>query len=110
MTPSIDAFTLALDGHHTLTPADLEAAAQPLRITLSESARAAIARSAEFVRAHGASGKPMYGFSTGFGPLVTHAASPDPEAHGIGLLNHLRAGQEDFLAPGVARAMLLTRA
>ena len=79
-------------------------------MTLSDPARAAVARCAEFVRAHGASGKPIYGFSTGFGPLVTHAASSDPEAHGIGLLNHLRAGQGDVLAPRVARAMLLARA
>ena len=110
MTSSIDTFSLVLDDHHTLTPADIEAAQQPLHITLSDSARAAVVRCAEFVRAHGASGKPIYGFSTGFGPLVTHAASSDPETHGIGLLNHLRAGQGDFLAPGVARAMLLARA
>ena len=110
MTSSTESRGLVLDGHRALTPADLEAAAGPLRVTVSESARAAVVRCAEFVRAQGASGKPIYGFSTGFGPLVTHAASFDPETHGIGLLNHLRAGQGDFLAPRVARAMLLARA
>ena len=110
MTSSTDSRSLVLDGQRTLTPADLEAAAQPLTVTLSDGTRAAVARCAEFVRTHGASGKAIYGLSTGFGPLVTHAASPDAETHGIGLLNHLRAGQGDVLAPHVARAMLLARA
>jgi histidine ammonia-lyase len=107
---STDSLNLVLDGQRTLTPDDLEAAGQPLRLTLSEDARTAVARCADFVRIHRASGKAIYGLSTGFGPLVTHAASSDPETHGIGLLNHLRAGQGEVLAPRVARAMLLARA
>jgi len=110
VTSSTDSLSLVLDGQRTLTPPDLEAAAQPLSVSLSDDARAAVARCAEFVRTHGASGKAIYGLSTGFGPLVTHPASSDPETHGIGLLNHLRAGQGDVLAPRVARAMLLARA
>src|SRR5262249_22898929 len=99
VTSSTDSRSLVLDGQRPLTPADIEAAAQPLSVPLSEGARAAVARCAAFVRTHGASGKAIYGLSTGFGPLVTHAASSDPETHGIGLLNHLRAGQGDVLAP-----------
>ena len=108
MTLSNDA--LALDGARSLTPADLEAAASPLRVSLTDEARAVVVRCSEFVRAHGATGQPIYGLSTGFGPLVAHAASADPEIQGMGLLNHLRAGQGDVLPPRVARAMLLARA
>ena len=51
----------------------------------------------------------IYGLSTGFGPLLSFKASLDANAQGVGLLNHLRAGQGELLAPAVTRAMLLAR-
>jgi histidine ammonia-lyase len=110
VTALTESLSLSVDGRRTLTPADVEAAAHPLRLTLSDSVRSAVERCAGFVRTHSASGKPIYGISTGFGPLVAHSASADPEAQGLGLLNHLRAGQGEILPPRVARAMLLARA
>lgn len=101
--------SLILDGHRTLTPSDLESAAHPFALTLSESTRSAVTRCAEFVRVQAATGRPIYGITTGFGPLVTHPASSDLEVQGIGLLNHLRAGQGEVLAPRIVRAMLLAR-
>ena len=90
-------------------PADLEAAAHPFTLTVSEDVRDSVARCAEFFRVEVARGRPIYGLTTGFGPLVGHPASDDPEIQGMGLLNHLRAGQGEALAPRIVRAMLLAR-
>ncbi|MCI0569291.1 MAG: aromatic amino acid ammonia-lyase [Myxococcaceae bacterium] len=100
---------LVFDGRRRLTPSDIEAAAHPFRLELSESARAGVARCAAFVNEQKALGTSIYGMSTGFGPLVVFGAAPDPVEQGIGLLNHLRAGQGELLPSTVTRAMLLAR-
>lgn len=100
---------LIFDGHRRLTPEDLEAAAHPVELSLSESARAGVARCVDFVNQQKALGTSIYGLSTGFGPLVAFGAAPDPVEQGLGLLNHLRAGQGELLPPPVVRAMLLAR-
>ncbi|WP_158501609.1 histidine ammonia-lyase [Vitiosangium sp. GDMCC 1.1324] len=100
---------LIIDRKRKLTPEDLEAAAFPLRIALSDTAREAVNRCAAFVKEQNAAGTPIYGMSTGFGPLVAFGAAPDPVDQGYGLLNHLRSGQGEVLAPSIARAMLLAR-
>jgi histidine ammonia-lyase len=101
--------SLVVDPTRVLVPEDLDAVDQPLEVTLSNSTRAAVNRCAEFVGSLPTTDRPVYGISTGFGPLVRHQADPDPERHGMGLLNHLRTGQGNLLAPPVARAMLLAR-
>ncbi len=109
MTSPSPSLNLVVDAERVLAPVDLEAAERPLGVALSDAARSAVIRCAEFVRALIVSGRPVYGMSTGFGPLVTHGAAADLETHGLGLLNHLRAGQGELLAPRVVRAMLLAR-
>ncbi len=102
--------SLAFDGRRRLAPLDLEEAARPITLSFSNSARDRVARCARFVKEHADAGNAIYGLSTGFGPLVSFEASADAEAQGTGLLNHLRTGQGEVLAPPVARAMLLARA
>jgi tyrosine ammonia-lyase len=101
---------LVFDGRRQLKPSDLEEVGRPLRLTLSPQARERVARCAQFVKDHLSAGHPIYGLSTGFGPLVSFKASADGVEQGMGLLNHLRSGQGEMLAPSVARAMLLARA
>jgi histidine ammonia-lyase len=101
---------LAFDGQRRLKPADLEDAARPMLLSFSTSARGRVARCASFVKEYADAGNAVYGMSTGFGPMVSFQASADAGAQGSGLLDHLRTGQGDMLAPAVARAMLLARA
>src|SRR5271169_2609166 len=107
---SSQSYSLAFDGRRRLAPADLEEAARPITLSFSNSARDRVARCARFVKEHADAGNAIYGLSTGFGPLVSFGASVDAGAQGSGLLNHLRTGQGEMLAPPVARAMLLARA
>jgi histidine ammonia-lyase len=101
---------LHFDGQRQLKPSDLEDAARPLVFSLSPASRGLVSRCAQFVNEHLAAGNPIYGMSTGFGPLVAFKASADGQEQGMGLLNHLRSGQGEVLSPAVARAMLLARA
>jgi tyrosine ammonia-lyase len=100
---------LAFDGHRRLKPSDLEDAAHPLLLSFSPAARDRVGRCAQFVKEQAEAGKAIYGLTTGFGPLVAFQGAADAAAQGSGLLNHLRTGQGDLLAPSVARAMLLAR-
>lgn len=101
---------LVFDGRRQLKPTDLEAAAHPLVLSFSMSARTRVERCAQFVMEYLLAGNAIYGMTTGFGPLVSFKASADGDEQGMGLLNHLRTGQGDMLAPAIARAMLLARA
>lgn len=56
-----------------------------------------------------AAGKPVYGLSRGYGPLVEYAADEDPERQADGLLAHLSAGQGEPLAPAAARTAVWLR-
>ena len=107
---SSPSYSLAFDGRRRLAPADLEKAARPITLSFSNPVRDRVTRCARFVKEHAEAGNAIYGLSTGFGPLVSFGASTDAAAQGSGLLNHLRTGQGDMLAPPVARAMLLARA
>jgi tyrosine ammonia-lyase len=101
---------LVFDGRRRLKPSDLEEAAHPVVLSLTASARERVDRCAQFVKEHLAKGNAIYGLSTGFGPLVSFKASADAVEQGMGLLNHLRSGQGETLAPRISRAMLLARA
>lgn len=109
MSDVTDGGTVVFDGKRRLSAWDLERAEAPLALELSAEARAAVERCARFVAAQKDSGKPIYGMTTGFGPLVAFDAAPTSGEQGGGLLNHLRAGQGELLSPRVARAMLFAR-
>ncbi|MYS95154.1 aromatic amino acid lyase [Streptomyces sp. SID5464] len=51
----------------------------------------------------------VYGVTHGFGPLVDHAADPDPARQGAGLVSHLATGPGDPLPPDVTRTMVRLR-
>jgi histidine ammonia-lyase len=100
---------LRFDGARRLTPHDLELAAAPLRVALTERVRRDVHRCAEFVDEAAAAGTPIYGLTTGYGSLVGFAAHSDPVVHGKGLIRFLEVGQGDLLPPALGRAMLLHR-
>ncbi len=78
-------------------------------LVVNENARAAVERSHRFALEKAASNTPIYGWKTGFGPLVKYAADEDPRKQGFGLLCHLQAGQGDPLEPDVVRSMIRLR-
>ncbi len=53
--------------------------------------------------------RPVYGMTTGFGPLVGHAADPDPLRQAEGLIGHLSVGQGPGLPVDTVRTMVWLR-
>jgi histidine ammonia-lyase len=53
--------------------------------------------------------RPVYGTTSGFGPLVGHAADPDPARQAEGLIAHLSVGQGAALSVDVVRTMVWLR-
>lgn len=94
-----------------LTTRELTRAAQRgVGARLSAATPEAVAQCHTFAQERARAGETIYGWKTGFGPLVAFEACDDPVDQGIGLLAHLRAGQGEPLEPEVVRAMLLLRA
>ena len=54
-------------------------------------------------------GAPVYGVTTGFGPLHEYDADDAPTAHGDGLLAHLATGSGDLVDAPIVRAMMAAR-
>ncbi len=67
-----------------------------------------MARSAETVDARLAEGRPVYGLTRGFGPLVLFAAESESE-QGHSLVSHLGTGQGRYLSPQVCRLVVWLR-
>lgn len=78
-------------------------------VTLTSSARDALRRSRSALDEVRARGDEVYGLTTGFGPLLDHAAAPDASDQSDQLLAHLSTGSGDWAAPDIARAMVLSR-
>lgn len=64
--------------------------------------------SGTMVGEHLASGRPIYGLTQGFGPLVTYDAESEME-QGSSLISHLGSGQGSPLSPEVSRLVLWLR-
>ncbi|MBB6378989.1 histidine ammonia-lyase/tyrosine ammonia-lyase [Pseudonocardia eucalypti] len=92
-----------------LTPSDLEAAAEPVRVEIGEQALRGIRDCRAYVDEVVASGRPVYGATTGYGSLVGYHPRPDPAEQSQGLVDFLATGQGEALPPAVVRAMLLAR-
>lgn len=92
-----------------LTPELLEKAEKPIEIQLSTDASNGIERCREFVSRRLVDGTPIYGSTTGFGPLVEFAGRDLPVDQCDNILYHLTAGQGDDLPIRVVRAAALTR-
>ncbi|RZQ61176.1 aromatic amino acid ammonia-lyase [Amycolatopsis suaedae] len=69
---------------------------------------ARMAASARTIEAQLADGKPIYGLTQGFGPLVTYTAESELE-QGSSLISHLGTGQGEPLSPEVSRLILWLR-
>ena len=76
---------------------------------LTTAAETALRRSREALETVHERGDPIYGLTTGFGPLVDHDAAAEPSAQGQHLLAHLSTGSGDWAAPEVVRAMVVAR-
>jgi len=105
-------FVLSLGPNVRLSSEALEQAARitdtQLQLTsAADEALRAARRGLEQVRE---AGTPVYGVTTGFGPLHEYAADGDgPADHGQGLLAHLATGTGDLAAPAAVRAMMTAR-
>ncbi|MER6910551.1 aromatic amino acid ammonia-lyase [Streptomyces sp. NPDC000594] len=93
-----------------LTPADVErAAAGPLEIRLGPGVRERVGDCHTFALRRMTDGHPVYGATTGFGPLVGFPGRADAADQCDNTLSHLTAGQGPDLEPALARATMLVR-
>jgi histidine ammonia-lyase len=94
-----------------ITPADVIAVARhDARVELSEAACEAMARSRDIVDTIEASGRPVYGVSTGFGALANTSIAPERRAElQHALIRSHAAGIGAPMPREVVRAMMLLR-
>jgi histidine ammonia-lyase len=94
-----------------ITPADVLAVARhQARVELSEATHAAMARSRAIVDSIEASGRPVYGVSTGFGALANTSIAPERRAElQHALIRSHAAGIGAPMPREVVRAMMLLR-
>ncbi|WP_329793965.1 aromatic amino acid ammonia-lyase [Lentzea sp. DG1S-22] len=107
MTPAPHLNTLL--STDVLTPATLERAASPLTITMSDDTSQAVLAGWTFMTSCLEEKRPVYGSTTGFGPLVVHNGRDDPEDQCDNVLQHLTVGQGQDLPLDVVRATVLVR-
>lgn len=103
--------TLALGPEKSLASEDLERAAvhTSTRLTLPDAARTALKRARDALDTVRTGGAPVYGVTTGFGPLHEYDSDDIPDAHADGLLAHLATGSGPLLDPPLVRAMMAAR-
>lgn len=103
---------LALGAGVRLTCDALERAASRERpaVAFTAEAREAMAASRGTLAAAVERGEPIYGLTTGFGPLVKFQADERACSQGAGLIAHLGAGCGRWADRGVVRATMLLRA
>lgn len=94
-----------------ITPADVVAVARhDARVELTDAAREAMARSRDIVDSIEASGRPVYGVSTGFGALANTSIAPERRAElQHALIRSHAAGIGAPMPREVVRAMMLLR-
>ncbi|GAB3733495.1 aromatic amino acid ammonia-lyase [Amycolatopsis oliviviridis] len=98
-----------LNPAEALTVDMLEKAAGPLKVVLADDVESRVRRGHGFVSECLTDGRPVYGATTGFGPLVTFGGRDSQEAQCDNALQHLTAGQGPELPPEVVRATMLMR-
>ncbi|PSQ96260.1 MAG: aromatic amino acid lyase [Bacteroidetes bacterium SW_9_63_38] len=103
--------TLPLGPDTSLSSEALERAALHPNTTIasSDAARTALRRARTALGTVRDDGAPVYGVTTGFGPLHEYEADDAPDAHGDGLLAHLATGSGDWVAPPLVRALTAAR-
>ncbi|WP_410604716.1 HAL/PAL/TAL family ammonia-lyase [Amycolatopsis sp. lyj-90] len=101
--------TVMLDPAGNLTAGMLEAAARPLKVMLEGETANRTDLGHAFVRECLSGERPVYGATTGFGPLVTFGGRGSSEEQCDNALQHLTAGQGPDLSHAVVRATMLAR-
>ena len=98
-------------GERAIDLADIRAAlAGPVRVALTDQARARITRSADTVRRLLATGDAIYGVNTGFGKLAkTRIAAEDLDRLQVNIVRSHAAGVGVPLSEGVTRLILLMK-
>lgn len=99
--------TVTLD--QALTFGLLEDAARPISVEFTNEVEARVRRGHAFVTRCLLDERPVYGATTGFGPLVTYRNRAGQEAQSDNALQHLSAGQGADLPREVVRATMLAR-
>ncbi|MGI5170603.1 HAL/PAL/TAL family ammonia-lyase [Spirillospora sp. CA-253888] len=89
--------------------AALERAAAPLQVQIDRCVLDRVGECHRFLARYLADGRPVYGATTGFGPLVIYAGRDDTAGQCDNTLAHLGAGQGPDLDPAVVRAAVLVR-
>ncbi|WP_434444366.1 HAL/PAL/TAL family ammonia-lyase [Lentzea sp. E54] len=87
----------------------LESAWWPIVLAPDREATQRVSRSHDFVSTHLTGDLPIYGATTGFGPLVTFTGRATAEDQCDNALQHLTAGQGPELPREVVRATMLAR-
>jgi tyrosine ammonia-lyase len=88
----------------------LERASRPIEVTVSDETTALVERGHAFVqKVLAEDGRPVYGATTGFGPLVDFHGRMAQEDQCDNALQHLTAGQGPDLPLTVVRAAMLVR-
>ncbi|MFC8393640.1 histidine ammonia-lyase [Streptomyces sp. NPDC057238] len=104
-TAACDTLTLP----RPLTPEDLERAARPLTVDVDPDARERVVASQKVLACRLQAAEPVYGSTTGFGPLVVYQGRTNAASQCDNTLAHLGAGQGADLPLPVVRATLLVR-
>ncbi len=100
-----------LDGGSLDHATVVQVARQGRPVALAPHARAAMARSCDWVQAAGQGGRPVYGVTTGFGSLARVTIAPADRARlSLNLVRSHAAGVGPSLPVPVVRAMMLLRA
>ncbi|GGK80339.1 aromatic amino acid ammonia-lyase [Mangrovihabitans endophyticus] len=92
-----------------LTPADLEAARDPVAVSADAAVRERVAASRTLLDGVLGGGQAVYGSTTGFGALVGYAGRADQRDQADNTLAHLGAGHGPDIDPHLARATMLVR-
>jgi histidine ammonia-lyase len=99
-----------LSSDNTLTLSMLERAAHPIEVLVTDETTAKVERGHAFVqKILVEDGRPVYGATTGFGPLVDFHGRLAQEDQCDNVLQHLTAGQGHDLPLPVVRAAMLVR-
>jgi histidine ammonia-lyase len=92
-----------------LTAALLERAANPVRVVFDRAVLDRVADCRTFMVACLTDGRPVYGTTTGFGPLLGFPGRSGSTGQCDNVLCHLTAGQGEDLEPAIVRATMLAR-
>jgi tyrosine ammonia-lyase len=81
----------------------------PGELTIAGETRNRISAAAELVASLASAGDPVYGLTTGFGPLVDYCSGKDDSTHQQNLIYHLATGTGEPLPAEVVRGIIIHR-